>query len=112
MEYFGFILYIIELVLGVIYPLSLTLRHLQETANTVNSKDNVWSTYWIVFAAMQSLAWFWPEVLSFSVLRCVILVFMVLFRGSERLYEFARVALYPRYLKYMASTAQREEKQD
>lgn len=112
MGYFGFMLYILELVLGVIYPVSLTLRHLQETTHTVNSEDNTWSTYWIVFAAMQSLAWFWPEVLAFSVLRCVIIVFMVLFRGNERLYGFARVTLYPRYLKYMSSTAQKEEKKD
>ena len=71
------LLFLVELVIGVVFPLYATMRNLMESSPTGPEKFKSWSFYWMVFCGLQSLGWYLDGFSLFTLVKFVLIVYMV-----------------------------------
>ena len=88
-------MFLVELVIGVVYPLYMTLNTLEVTQTSKEPFIN-WTFYWIAFAVVQSLSWYLDWLNLFCAVKLCLLAFLVApkLEGSKKLYEFCNQNLF------------------
>ena len=71
------ILFLVELVIGVVFPLYVSIRNMIETSPEGPQKFANWCFYWMVFSTLQVLGWYLDWLSLFTLVKFGLIIFMV-----------------------------------
>ena len=88
-------MFLVELIVGVAYPLYMTLSTLEVTQTSKEPFIN-WTFYWIVFAVLQTLSWYLDWFGLFCAVKLCVIAFLVApkWDGPKKLYELCNNKLF------------------